>query len=142
MLRAIFLVICATLFVQPAFADMERPEIAKYVEGYSGETGARVWTLRIGAKEANEALLQIEHIDHKLDKRILRCKVQPTSDGGKGYVAKIDGKDYVLLRIKSGVGELYLPGEQMTYIAYSEELSQNGDAEAFLTSYLEQDVKK
>jgi len=37
---------------------------------------------------------------------------------------------------------LYLPGTEARYVAYNDGLSQNGDAQAFLTSYLEQDVKK
>ncbi|WP_313479298.1 hypothetical protein [Atlantibacter hermannii] len=142
MLRAVFLILCATLFTQPAFAESARPETAKYVKAYSGQEGAQIWTLRIGARADNEALVQIERVDHELDKRILRCKVQPTSDGGKSYSTKIDGKDYVLLRIKNGSGELYLPGTEARYVAYNDGLSQNGDAQAFLTSYLEQDVKK
>jgi len=135
MLRAVFLILCAALFSQPVFAESARPETAKYVKAYSGQEGAQIWTLRIGARADNEALVQ-------LDKRILRCKVQPTSDGGKSYSTKIDGKDYVLLRIKNGSGELYLPGTEARYVAYNDGLSQNGDAQAFLTSYLEQDVKK
>ncbi|WP_312073666.1 hypothetical protein [Atlantibacter sp.] len=142
MLRVAFLILCAALFTQPAFAESIRPETAKYVKAYSGQEGAQIWTLRIGARADNEALVQIERIDHELDKRILRCKVQPTSDGGKSYSTKIDGKEFVLLRVKNGSGELYLPGEQASYVSYNEGLSNNSDADAFLTSYLEQLVKK
>lgn len=138
MLRAVILTICAVLFAQPVFAETVRPETAKYVKGYTGEEGVQIWTLRIGPKAANEALVQIGRVDHQLDKRILRCKVQPISDGGKSYLIENEGKNYVLLRLDHGAGELYLPGEQPMKVVYSDDLSQQGEADYFLTEYLKQ----
>lgn len=142
MFRAVMLIILSALFVHPAFADNARPETAKYVKAYIGQEGVQVWTLRVGPRDNNEALVQITHIDHELDNKILRCKVQPISNGGKGYVADINGKSYTLLRLKDGGGELYLPGEEMSNIAYSDSLSEQGNAEHFLTEYLDQRTQK
>ncbi|MNC84142.1 hypothetical protein D3C75_1385100 [compost metagenome] len=50
----------------------------------------------------------------------------------------MDGKKYVVLIIQgSWGGELYLPGEaQPLQVGYSEGLSHQGNAQAFLTDYL------
>ncbi len=54
------------------------------------------------------------------------------------YSTTVDGKKYVALIIQgSWGGELYLPGEaQAMQVGYSEGLSQQGNAQAFLTDYL------
>ncbi|TSJ55556.1 hypothetical protein [Atlantibacter subterraneus] len=142
MFRVVILIIFSALFVQPVFADNARPETAKHVKGYIGLEGVKLCTLRIGPRSENEALLQISNIDHELDMKILRCKVQPISDGGKGYSTEIDGKQFMVLRLNNGVGELYLPGETPISVAYNDDLSRQGDAEYFLTDYLERKAKK
>ncbi|WES70185.1 hypothetical protein [Superficieibacter sp. HKU1] len=142
MFRFIMAILGSLMIMQSAFADATRPEIAKYVKGYEGQEGVQVWTLRIGPKEANESLVQIANVDNALDKKIIRCKVEPASGGATSYKTQIDGKSWELLRVKDGSGELYLPGESSsTWVAYSQSLSQEGNAEHFLTDYLEQEGK-
>ncbi|WP_414163449.1 hypothetical protein ACMGGS_16040 [Superficieibacter sp. BNK-5] len=142
MFRFIIAILGSLMIMQSAFADATRPEIAKYVKGYEGQEGVQVWTLRIGPKEANESLVQIANVDNALDKKIIRCKVEPASGGATSYKTEIDGKSWELLRVKDGSGELYLPGESSsTWVAYSQSLSQEGNAEHFLTDYLEQEAK-
>ncbi len=142
MFRFIIAILGSLMIMQSAFADATRPEIAKYVKGYEGQEGVQVWTLRIGPKEANESLVQIANVDNALDKKIIRCKVEPASGGATSYKTQIDGKSWELLRVKDGSGELYLPGESSsTWVAYSQSLSQEGNAEHFLTDYLEQEGK-
>lgn len=142
MFRFIIAILGSLMIMQSAFADATRPEIAKYVKGYEGQEGVQVWTLRIGPKEANESLVQIANVDNALDKKIIRCKVEPASGGATSYKTEIDGKSWELLRVKDGSGELYLPGESSsTWVAYSQSLSQEGNAEHFLTDYLEQEGK-
>lgn len=142
MFRFIIALFASLMIVQSAFADTARPEIAKYVKGYQGQEGVQVWTLRIGPKEANESLVQIANVDNALDKKIIRCKVEPASGGATSYKTEVEGKSWELLRVKEGSGELYLPGESSsTWVAYSESLSQEGNAEHFLTDYLEQEGK-
>lgn len=142
MFRFIIAILGSLMIMQSAFADATRPEIAKYVKGYEGQEGIQVWTLRIGPKEANESLVQIANVDNALDKKIIRCKVEPASGGATSYKTEIDGKSWELLRVKDGSGELYLPGESSsTWVAYSQSLSQEGNAEHFLTDYLEQEGK-
>lgn len=142
MLRFLAALLGAVLLIQPAIAETARPEIAQYVKGYEGLEGAQVWTLRVGPKQDNEALVQVGRVDHALDKKILRCKVSPASGGANSYFTEIDGKRYELLRLNQGSGELYLPGEKAMRVSYSESLSQQGNAEHFLTEYLEQGVNK
>ncbi|MDU2941612.1 MAG: hypothetical protein E7B59_20915 [Enterobacteriaceae bacterium] len=142
MFRFIIAILGSLMIMQSAFADATRPEIAKYVKGYEGQEGVQVWTLRIGPKEANESLVQIANVDNALDKKIIRCKVESASGGATSYKTEIDGKSWELLRVKDGSGELYLPGESSsTWVAYSQSLSQEGNAEHFLTDYLEQEGK-
>ncbi len=55
------------------------------------------------------------------------------------YSTELNGSKYVILIVRDGWGELYLPGEQQTrQVAYSESLSSAGEPQAFLTDYLEQ----
>ncbi|MGP1684065.1 MAG: hypothetical protein ACTS8S_17230, partial [Giesbergeria sp.] len=86
-----------------------RPEIGRYVKGYSGQEGVKVWTLRIGAAEKKEAIVQITGIDHAWDMRIQKMKVE-ASQRGNTYVATVDGKRFVVLVMEGDAGELYLPG--------------------------------
>ncbi|MEO3989531.1 hypothetical protein [Pseudocitrobacter cyperus] len=145
MLRFITAVLGVFLLMQSAFAETARPETGKYVQAYRGQEGAVVWLMRIGPRAANEALVQVSHIDNDIDGRIFRCKVQMTRDGEKSYTADIKGKPFELVRIKDGNGSLYIPDEQSTWwINYNEELSNGSgaNAEHFLTAYLEQETKK
>ncbi|MEB4676866.1 hypothetical protein MXL54_19055 [Enterobacteriaceae bacterium G50] len=145
MLRLITAFLGVFLLMQSAFAEQARPETSKYVQAYRGQEGAVVWLMRIGPREANEALVQVSHVDNDIDGRIFRCKIQITRDGEKSYTAEIKGKPFELARIKEGSGSLYLPDEQSNWwINYSEELSNGSgaNAEHFLTAYLEQDTKK
>lgn len=145
MLRLITAFLGVFFLMQSAFAEQARPEISKYVQAYRGQEGSVVWLMRIGPREANEALVQVSHVDNDIDGRIFRCKVQMTRDGEKSYATDINGKIFELVRIKEGSGSLYLPDEQANWwINYNEELSNGSDANAehFLTAYLEQDTKK
>ena len=127
------------LLMQSAFAETARPETAKYVMGYNGIERIEVWTLRIGPQKDNTALVQIGHVDNKIDQQIFRCKTQPASGGGTSYMAQIDGQSYELIRMKDGTGEVFLPGEPSSRpVRYSDEVSERGNPEHFLTAYLEQ----
>ncbi len=111
--------------------------MAKNVVVYLGTEGAKVWTLRIGDRAANEALVQVEGVDHDWDMRIQKMHVEKTATDTR-YWTDVDGKKFVVLIIQGmWGGELYLPGEeQPRQVGYSEGLSHQGNAEAFLTDYL------
>jgi len=142
MFRFIIAILGSFMLMQSAFAEAPRPEIAQYVKGYTGGEGVQVWTLRIGPKDDNESLVQVVNVDNAMDKKIIRCKMQPASGGATSYKTEIDGKSWELLRVKDGSGELYLPGESSsTWVAYDRSLSQEGNAEHFLTDYLAQEGK-
>lgn len=145
MLRVIMTFLTVLMLSNSAFAETARPEIGKYVLGYRGQEGAIVWTMRYGPKSANEALVQVSHIDSDIDGRIYRCKVQITRDGERSYQAEINGKSFELFRLKDGNGNLYVPDETSTWwVTYNEDLSNSdvANAEHFLTAYQEQDAKK
>lgn len=145
MLRAISVILGFVLLMQSAFAETTRPETGKYVLGYRGQEGTVVWMMRIGPRTANEALVQVTHIDNDIDGRVYRCKVQKMRDGKKSYTAEIDGKPFELLRLKDGNGNLYVPNEPTTWwVTYDDDLSRSDVAnpEHFLTAYLEQDTKQ
>ncbi|EBH9037635.1 TPA: hypothetical protein N2G15_002818 [Salmonella enterica] len=141
MLRFMTALMGALLLMQSAFADTGRPEIGKYVFGYRGQEGAVVWMMRIGPKAANEALIQISHVDNDIDGQIFLCKVKALQEGEKSYSTTIKGESFELLRLKGGNGSLHIPDEQATWsVAYSNELSDSDVAnpEYFLTAYQKQ----
>lgn len=125
-----------TLWMGQAHAD-ERPPVADNVIAYESPQGVKVWTLRIGERSVNEALVQIEGIDHDWNMRIQKMKVEKTSKDTR-YFTTVDGQKFVVLIIKEGWGgELYLPGEtQALTVGTSQSLSIQSNAQAFLTDYL------
>ncbi|MCO8165339.1 hypothetical protein NJC38_24680 [Pseudomonas sp. 21LCFQ010] len=121
--------------------DTARPQVADRVVAYSGTQGVKVWTLRYAERSANQALVQIEGVDHDWDKRIQQMTVEKTSKDTR-YSTQVDGKKYVALIVQGNYGELYLPGEAQTAsVGYDEGLSSQGNAQHFLTDYLEQSGK-
>lgn len=115
----------------------ERPQVAEQVVAYIGEQGVKVWTLRIGERAANEALVQVEGVDYDWNMRIQKMQVEKTAKDTR-YYTTVDGQKFVTL-IVQGMwgGELYLPGEpQPLSVGYSEGVSRQGNAQAFLTDYL------
>ncbi len=127
-----------SLAVLAGFAQAEdRPEVADKVVAYAGEQGIKVWTLRIGARSEHQALVQLEGVDHDWDMKIQKMAVEKT-DKDTRYVTTVDGKRFVALILRNGWGDLTLPGEsQSVNVAYDEYLSEQGNAQAFLTDYLQ-----
>ena len=135
------LVVSLALLSNVAHAD-ERPPVADKVVAYAGEQGVKVWTLRIGERSANEALVQVEGIDHDWNMRIQKMQVEKTAKYTR-YYTTVDGQKYAALVIQGSdswaPSELYLPGEPNSLkVAYSQGLSEQGNAQAFLTDYLNQ----
>ncbi|MDO7896884.1 hypothetical protein [Pseudomonas citrulli] len=125
-----------TVFVGIAHAE-SRPEVAEKVQAYAGEGGVKVWTLRMGARSDNQALVQVEGIDHDWNMKIQKMAVEKTAKDTR-YSTTVDGKKFVVLVLQQGWGELYLPGEaQALNVGYDESLSSQGNAQAFLTDYLQ-----
>ncbi len=133
---AALLVAALTLCIGQAQAE-DRPDMAKNVVAYLGTEGAKVWTLRIGDRAANEALVQVEGVDHDWDMRIQKMHVEKTAKDTR-YWTEVDGKKFVVLLVRNGWGELYLPGEaKPLMVGYDNGLSEQGNAQAFLTDYLQ-----
>lgn len=120
-------------------APAARPEVAEEVKAWQGEEGIQVWVLRYGPREENKALVQVTNIDHPWSQRIQIMDVQK-NDKKKTYSLMVNGKRFVVLNMfGSGMGELYLPDENQPYrISYSQSLSSYGNAQHFLTDYLNQ----
>ena len=136
-IASLLLVLCASL--STFAADEGRPEVSRYVKAYAGQEGIKVWTLRIGALEKNEALFQVSGVDHPWDMRIQKVKTEPLERGTR-YVATVEGKRFVVLSTEGNRGELHLPGANSSKgrVEYDQGLSQEGNAEHFLTDYLKQ----
>ena len=114
----------------------ERPPIADKVVAYQGEEGVKVWTLRIGERSANQALVQVDGADHDWNLKIAKMNVEKSARDTR-YVTQVDGQRYVALIVQQGYGELYLPGESNPLRVYSDtRLGEKGNAEHFLTDYL------
>ncbi|MFP1857774.1 hypothetical protein [Lonsdalea quercina] len=121
-----------------AATEAPRPPVSDNVVAYSGEQGVKVWTLRYGERTANQALVQIDGIDHDWKLRIQKMDVEKTSKDTR-YSTQVDGKKFVVLIVRRGYGELYLPDEtQEIRVGYDDALSQSGNAQYFLTDYLQQ----
>ncbi|RXT81980.1 hypothetical protein B1F72_25900 [Pseudomonas syringae] len=110
-----------------------RPEVAEKVLAYAGEGGVKVWTLRIGARTDNRALMQVKGVDHDGNMKNQKMAVERTSTDTR-YSTTDDGQKVVVLVLQKGWGELYLPGgSHALNIDYDESLSGRGNAQAFLT---------
>lgn len=128
--------------VSGAYAETPRPPIANVVKAYQGTEGAQVWTLRIGEPAESQSLVQITGIDHDWDSKIQKMNVEKLSNSTR-YWLNVNDKKFVVLVLNQGYGELYLPGEaQPVQIGYSKSLSEQGNAEIFLTDYLQQSENK
>ncbi|WP_320200653.1 hypothetical protein RMR16_024855 (plasmid) [Agrobacterium sp. rho-13.3] len=130
------------LFTTPYFASpakaTTRPEVGQYVKAFVTADGVKVWTLRYGHREANQALLQITNVDHPLDKKILVAKTQMTGADTK-YWIQLENRSFNVLVVTDGSGDLYLPGlSRAKSIRYDDELSSQGNAEHFLTEFQDQ----
>ncbi len=137
-----FSLILSASFIAHA-ADSARPEVGKYVKAYQGQENVKVWTLRIGPLSTKEVLFQIGGVDHEWDMKIFKAKIESGSNNSEKYLLKVDGKDYAALVLNGSYGELYLPGSSKSYrVSYSKNLSEESNAEHFLTDYLAQAVKK
>lgn len=115
----------------------ERPEAGRYIKAYSGGEGVVVWLLRVGPPASQESLVQIVGIDHKWDLRIQKLKREATQRGVK-YVLDADGRRYDVLVMEEGTTELFIPGLRKADLRYDAQHSAQGNAEQFLTDYLEQ----
>ncbi|MCD9568622.1 hypothetical protein WIN67_13960 [Pseudomonas idahonensis] len=114
----------------------ERPQVADKILAYTGPHGVKVWTLRIGERSANQALVQVEDADHDWNMRIQKMNVEQT-DRDTRYFTQVDGQKFVVLLLQEGYGELHLPGEAKPLkVGYDSNLSSYGDAQAFLNEYL------
>ncbi|WNW13878.1 hypothetical protein RRX38_22880 [Pseudomonas sp. DTU_2021_1001937_2_SI_NGA_ILE_001] len=129
--------LAATLILMTGLAHAEdRPPVADKVQAYSGEQGLKVWTLRIGERSENKALVQLEDVDHDWNMRIQKMDVEKTSRDTR-YSTTVDGKKFVVLILQGNWGELYLSGQaNPVNVVYNAGLSEQGDAQAFLTDYL------
>ena len=121
-----------------AASGAERASVGNYVRAYSGGDGFVVWVMRYGPPESQEALVQINGIDHPWDGQILHAKVEPMQSGVK-YVVEAKGKRSDVLAIDSHSVELFITGQRWTsMLTYDKKLSEQGQPQAFLTQYLEQ----
>lgn len=124
-----------SFFTQLSYAE-SRPPVADRVIGYVGDLGVKVWTLRIGDRKAQEALVQIEDADHDWNLVIQKMKITRVNDA-LHYSVSQGNKRYVVLILKQNGGQLFLPNEpEPITLHYSESLSQSGDAQMFLNHYL------
>jgi hypothetical protein len=134
-LKSIALVL-SMLVAMPAMAGQARPLVADKVTAYRGTQGVKVWTLRIGERSANQALVQIDGVDHDWRLKIQKMDVEKTSRDVR-YSTQVNGEKFIALIVRGNSGELYLPGElQEIGVKYDDVLSGKGNAEAFLTDYL------
>ncbi|MBT0727184.1 hypothetical protein [Rosenbergiella australiborealis] len=126
-----------SVFASSCLAET-RPDVATRVIAYQGNQGVKVWTLRIGERKAHEALVKIEDVDHDWNLLILKMKITRLND--ELHYSYTQGKKrHTVLVLKQNGGLLYLPGEPIAInLSYSDSLSDDIDAQRFLTEYLSQ----
>lgn len=141
MKKAILLVLFSSFMASaPVLASdtPARPPIAKYVKAYVGAEGMKVWTLRVGERGQNQALVQVTGVDHDWDGRIQKMNIERQNKDTRYWLER-KGKQFVALILQDGGGQVYLPDEGHPHaIHYDEKLSAQGNAEHFLTDYLQQ----
>jgi hypothetical protein len=119
-------------------ASAERPEVSRYVKAYRGGEGIAVRVLRVGPNASQEALVQITGVDHRWDGRIQKMHIEPTQRGVT-YILASEGKRLAVLNMEEARVELLAPTlSGPTPLSYDRELSQQGNAQHFLSAYLEQ----
>ncbi|WP_236032574.1 hypothetical protein [Pseudomonas schmalbachii] len=115
-----------------------RPAVGAQVKAYSDGQGLNVWVVRFGPRSAQQALVQVTGVAHAWDRQIQKMDVQGVQDEAH-YTLPVAGKPFVALTLRGSSGELYLPGEQQGHpLHYDATLSSNGNAQHFLSDYLEQ----
>jgi len=115
-----------------------RPEVAENVKAYESHDGVLMWTLRYGKPSENKMLVQITDIDHPWNRKIHLMDVEDT--GMRRYFyTKVDNKRFnVVVFSENGRGMLTLPGNNKSEpLFYSKEHSSEGNAQYFLTDYIE-----
>ncbi|MDR1648552.1 MAG: hypothetical protein LBR88_11075 [Zoogloeaceae bacterium] len=119
-------------------ASATAQEVGRYVEAFHGPRQEKVWILRLGAKEKREALVQIWGVDHELDGRILKTRIQQGER--PRYEIKVDGAPFnLLLRTSLTCLDLWLPGETESIpLCYDRQLSESGHPQRFLENYEKQ----
>lgn len=95
---AALLVASLTLWLGQAHAE-QRPAVAEQVKAYMGTEGVKVWTLRIGERAANEALVQVEGVDHDWNMRIQKMQVEKTAKDTR-YWTTVGGNKFVVLIVQ------------------------------------------
>ncbi|MCG2585964.1 hypothetical protein [Massilia sp. TS11] len=113
-----------------------RPEVGPYMKAYCGDEGVHLWLVRVGPRANQEVLLQITGIDHPLDGRVLRAKLE-ASNSGLRYLVDLDGKHTEILRKSAGRLELLVPGMAPLALTYNQQLAEQLMPEHLLTAYLE-----
>jgi hypothetical protein len=78
LLLTLSLVFCC---FQTASAE-ERPEVGRYVKAFSGDTGVKVWMVRIGPESNHEVIIQVVGVDHPWD-RVIPAQGRIQRDEGK-----------------------------------------------------------
>ncbi|MDN0124027.1 hypothetical protein QVN60_12650 [Yersinia aleksiciae] len=143
MFKKLFSLILLCAVSATSFAtEPARPEVANLVKAWGGNEGIQVWTLRYGPRSDNKALVQITNADHDWDKKIQVMDVD-NKEERSDYSVTVSGKKFVVLVINNNnSGQLYLPGEKGNHpIIYSQSLSDEGNAQYFLTDFLKQEGK-
>lgn len=139
-MRKLFALLVLTASLTPSVhAQERRPEVARYTMAYSGGEGYQIWVTRLGAKENQEALVQISGIDHKLDGRVLRAKATPGGNGSSvKYTASVDGQSYELLSVEGTKAVLRITGAPWSSdLCYDKSLVTERPPQHLLTDYLE-----
>lgn len=136
-MRKLFLSVVLATSAMSLHAEDVRPDMSRYTMAYSGGAGFQVWLARIGPKENQEALVQINGIDHQLDGRVVRARIILTASGAK-YLASVGGKSYELLQVQGSKAELLLTGMPWSSeLFYDQKLVADRPPQHLLSDYLD-----
>jgi len=135
------------VFTSPAFAEetAATPEVGPLVKAYKGPEQMKVSIVRFGPKEAKQALVVFEGIDHEWNGKVFKMNV---SDDGNKYTMMVNhNPNYIVIALRSAtyggsdnsLAIVGLKDDRKEYQAlYNEELSKSGKPQDILAKYLEQ----
>ena len=136
-------------FAQKA-ATQARPEVSEQAEAYAGDKNLIVTIVRVGKREAKQALVEIVGLDHPWNRRIFKCDVVNAASNNStavknNYEMKVNGKDWLLGTAENNAFTLYLrdngaTGRSISYqLSYSTAIANDTQPEHLLTAYLKQE---
>ena len=109
-------------------------ELAKYAEAYNGPKTLTVE--RVATADGTQALIKVQGINHPWNDKVVLTRLRPGAQGRTEYVAKVQGKDYVVMNeSEQGGASLFLPGQADLWLSFDKPASKALSPQRLLSDY-------